>query len=200
MNPEELILASGSPRRRDLLKERGFRFGVRVAGVEELQEPGDLDPVGFTLENAGRKASAVSAIHERALILAADTTVVFGGRIFNKPADLEEAEEMLLALSGRRHTVVTGGVFEFRAGGYRCAEAVESGVVFRELTPERIRRYFRRVNPLDKAGAYGIQEAGELIIDHYEGSFTNIMGLPMEWVKDTLRGRNWLDLFRGGTV
>ncbi len=200
MVPERLILASGSPRRRHLLEERGLRFEVRPAEVEELVENGDLAPAAFTLENAGRKAAAVSAGSAEALVLAADTTVVYDGRVFNKPADLTEAEEMLLTFSGQQHRVVTGVVLEFGAGGCRRAEAVESTVVFKPLSREQIQDYFRRVNPLDKAGAYGIQEGGELIIDRYEGSFSNIMGLPMEWVEAALAHWNWLDLFLDGGV
>lgn len=210
-----LILASASPRRKELLARLGVEFEVLVAPIVEHEEA-TAEPRGMVLHNAALKAAWVCARRPGALVLAADTTVAFDDHVLNKPRDLDEARAMLRKLSGRTHTVYTG-VCLWRRG--RLGEAslpvdfsprndfrpsadcsppelapVEishcetSAVTFRALDDAAITRYFALVNPLDKAGAYGIQEGRELILEHYTGSLSNIMGLPLEWLAAQLHG------------
>lgn len=182
----KLILASASPRRRELLAAAGFRFEIKTSNVEENEDPAG-DPREMALGNALAKARAVAAENPDALVLGADTTVALGARVFNKPADFAEAREMLRALGGNAHTVFTG-VALVRAGtGFEETRVVACRVRFKPLDDETIARYFRLVNPLDKAGAYGIQEGRELIVESYEEPLSNIIGLPVEIIAPRLR-------------
>lgn len=183
--PASLILASASPRRRELLGQLGVKFEVVVAGVTEHEDP-TTDPRTMVAHNAALKADWVAERHPDAFVLGADTTVFIDQTVLNKPADLTEARAMLKRLSGRTHTVFTGVALRRKRDGVRVDEGVSSQVTFRAFDDAVIDAYFRLVNPLDKAGAYGIQEGRELIIAGWEGSFTNIMGLPMEATKQIL--------------
>ncbi|ACB77030.1 Maf family protein [Opitutus terrae] len=183
--PSRLILASASPRRRELLGGLGIPFEVVVAGVTE-HEAEDADPRLMVAHNAALKADWVAARHPEAFVLGADTTVFLDSTVLNKPASLLEARRMLRRLAGRTHTVFTGVALRHVHRGVRIDEGVTSEVTFQAFDDATIDRYFQVVNPLDKAGAYGIQEGRELIIDRWNGSFTNIMGLPMEVTKQIL--------------
>jgi septum formation protein len=185
IHPPKLILASASPRRRELLAGLGFPFEVVPADVAEHEEP-DSDPREMVCHNAALKAGWVAARRPEALVLGADTTVCIDGRVLNKPRDLEEARAMLLRLSGRTHAVYTG--LAVRRGRDRPAAdvAVASEVTFKVLDRNAIDRYFSLVDPLDKAGAYAIQEGTDLIIDGWRGSYTNVIGLPVEETKQIL--------------
>jgi septum formation protein len=180
-----LILASASPRRRELLAQLGVPFDVVVAEVTE-HEAEDADPRTMVAHNAALKADWVANRHPTAIVLGADTTVLIANSVLNKPRDLKEARAMLRRLAGRTHTVFTGVALRQQGTGLRVDEGVTSSVTFRAFDDEVIDAYFRVVNPLDKAGAYGIQEGRELIVERWEGSFTNIMGLPMEVTKQIL--------------
>ena len=180
-----LILASASPRRRQLLAELGITFDVIVADVTEHEDPA-THPRTMVTHNAALKADHVAALHPDAFVLGADTTVFIDDTVLNKPADLAEARAMLKRLAGRTHTVFTGVALRNISRKIRIDEGVTSEVTFKPLDDATIDAYFRIVNPLDKAGAYGIQEGRDLIIASYQGSFTNIMGLPMEAVKQIL--------------
>jgi septum formation protein len=180
-----LILASASPRRRELLGQLGVKFDVVVAGVTEHEDP-TTNPRTMVAHNAALKADWVAERHPDAFVLGADTTVFIDETVLNKPRDLDEARAMLKRLSGRTHTVFTGVALRRRRDGVTVDEGVSSRVTFRAFDDAVIDAYFRIVNPLDKAGAYGIQEGRELIIAGWEGSFTNIMGLPMERTKQIL--------------
>jgi septum formation protein len=183
----ELILASASPRRRQLLASLGLKFRVEVAQVEEW-EAGDADPASLVRHNAALKADAVSARNPAALVIAADTTVALAGRVYNKPADLAAARAMLRALGGRTHHVYTAVSLRHGAGR-RASDFVEvSCVTFRPLDDAAIDHYFTLTDPLDKAGAYGIQDGAEWIVEHFAGSRSNIMGLPLERLAGELRG------------
>jgi len=173
-----LVLASESPRRRQLLDELGIRFKVEPADIDELAE--EADPRQLVLHNCELKAAEVAARHPDSPVLGADTTVSIDGCVLNKPAGLAQARVMLKRLSGRTHVVYTGICLIFRDRGIRESLCVSSEVTFQELDEGRIERYFKIVDPLDKAGAYGIQEGRELIIESYRGSLSNIMGLPVE--------------------
>ena len=175
-----IILASASPRRSALLREAGPLFAsmrILTSHVEEGSDP---------LENAMRKAEAVAKLNPQALVIGADTVIRFEGGTIGKPADLEDAKRILAMLSGRTHDVATGVCV-------RCVEAdilvrfeEATHVRFRTLTPETIDKYVQDVNVLDKAGAYAIQEHGEDIIESIDGSLTNVIGLPVERLKETV--------------
>lgn len=180
-----LILASASPRRKELLATLGVPFRVCVAEVTEFEEA-DADPRHLVAHNAALKAGWVADRHPDSYVLGADTTVFLDGRVLNKPANLDEARSMLRRLSGRIHIVHTGISLRHGARGLQVDEGVSSEVEFKPFDDGVIDRYFQIVNPLDKAGAYGIQEGRELIIAGWKGSFTNIMGLPMETTKQIL--------------
>lgn len=179
------ILASASPRRKQLLAELGLRFDVVVAGVTEHEDP-ETHPRLMVSHNAALKADWVADRHPDAWVLGADTTVFIDNRALNKPADLAEARVMLKRLAGRTHTVFTGVALRHRALGVKIDRGVTSEVTFKPFDDAVIDAYFKIVNPLDKAGAYGIQEGRDLIIQSWHGSFTNIMGLPMEATKQIL--------------
>lgn len=183
--PMRLILASASPRRRELLDRAGLPHLVVPADVTEHEDPASC-PDAMVRHNAALKARAVAASHPGDLVLAADTTVALGDTVLNKPADLAEARAMLRKLSGRTHTVYTGVTLRIAAEGFEETHVVTCGVTFRELDEATITRYFALVNPLDKAGAYGIQEGRELIIARHDEPLSNIMGLPVEFVRARL--------------
>ncbi len=182
----ELILASASPRREQLLREMGVRFRiVRPDGVVEEQT--GAAPEVLALQNAQRKARAVAARHPDALVLGADTIVVLAGDVFGKPRDWAEATAMLGWLTGHRHEVITAVCLIHRALNTEITFADHTGVWMRPLNGAQIAEYLGKINPLDKAGAYAIQEHGEGIVERIEGSFSNVMGLPVERLQATLQ-------------
>ena len=192
-----LILASGSPRRRELLELMGVAFEVYPATVTEW-EASDACPRELVAHNAALKADWVLERRENLPILASDTTVALGDEVLNKPADLTEARAMLKRLSGREHMVYTAVSLRWKARSV-VADFVETSTVrFRALDDDTITRYFERVNPLDKAGAYGIQEGRELIIESWEGSLHNIMGLPTERLSQEFERLDWWAVIRVG--
>jgi septum formation protein len=180
-----LILASASPRRRELLTQLGVAFDVVVAEVTEHEEA-STDPRVMVAHNAALKADWVAARHPRAVVLGADTTVFIEGTALNKPRDGSEARAMLRRLSGRTHTVFTGLAVRRAEDGLRIDEGVATEVTFKVLDEAVIETYLARVNTLDKAGGYAIQEHGELIVAGQRGSLTNVIGLPIESTKQIL--------------
>ncbi len=179
------ILASASPRRTELLRDAGLPHRVVVAAVTEHEDP-STDPAKMVLHNARLKAAAVSRLHPDALVLGSDTTVALGDRALNKPADLAESRAMLRSLSGREHTVHTGVCLLCPSLGIDESHDVTAWVRFNVLSEDDITRYQSLVNTLDKAGAYGIQEGREIIIDDYQRPISTIMGLPVEFVRARL--------------
>ena len=167
-----LILASGSPRRAKILKELGVEFRVEKSDAPEVSYP--HDPERTVRENALAKGAAVSGEN----ILSADTIVWFSGRIYGKPKDLAEAKAYLRELSGNVHTVFTGVAYNGEV------KVVKSDVKFRKLSEAMIDEYVARVKPTDRAGAYDIDESGDLIVESYTGSYENIMGLPVEPLRE----------------
>ena len=177
MNPSRIILASGSPRRRELLARTGLDFAVVTSPADELHDP-SLAPGTLCEVNARLKASAVAASQPHAWVVGADTLVFLDGHPLGKPADLEEAGAMLERLSARTHEVRTGVCVISPSGA--CETFHETTrVTFRPLDMDLIRHYHAHVDPLDKAGAYGIQDHGEWIIASIDGPFDNVMGLPV---------------------
>lgn len=186
MNLPPLILASASPRRADLLGKLGLEFAVITARTPEVA-PEHLSPHETALINAHRKARAVAKLHPDALVLGADTIVCLGSQIYGKPADLAEAQAMLAKLQGRTHAVVTGVcLLHLRAHRQRLF-AVSTAVTFRHLHADQIRRYLAKIHPLDKAGAYAIQDEGDDIVQGIHGSFSNVVGLPVERLRAELK-------------
>jgi septum formation protein len=183
--PPSLILASASPRRRELLGRLGVPFTVEVAAVTEFEEPG-AEPRALVAHNAALKADWVAARNPDSVVLGADTTVFLDGTVINKPAGLAEARAMLRRLSGRTHVVFTALSVRCVRRGLGLDDLAESEVTFRTFDDATIECYMAKVNTLDKAGAYSIQDHSELIVAGYKGSFTNIMGLPVETTKQIL--------------
>jgi septum formation protein len=177
-----LMLASASPRRRDLLEEAGVAFTVVPAASVEEAHDASLSPSALTQWNARMKAEAVAAECPEALVLGADTLVYLGQEPLGKPADMAEATAMISRLVGRTHIVCTGVclVQPLSAGGQVEEFHILTEVTFKSLTPNEIAHYLSLINPLDKAGSYAAQEYGEMIIEKVEGSWSNVVGLPME--------------------
>ena len=191
--PDSWILASGSPRRRELLARINPDFRIEVPDVEEWL-PEEADPVEQVEENSLRKGNIVASQHPSSLVIASDTTVALGRRVLGKPGSEKEAIAMLLALSGKTHRVVTGVYLGWK--GERRIFHDSSEVTFHEIDEQRIRLYMERVHVMDKAGAYGIQEHGDLIIQGYTGSFENIMGLPIQRLWQELVQLGWAGSLR----
>ncbi|MFA6288474.1 MAG: Maf family protein [Opitutaceae bacterium] len=185
MSQPRLILASASPRRRELLAELGVEFDVVTAQVTEHEDP-TTDPRVMVAHNAALKADWVAARHPDAFVLGADTTVFIDGHALNKPQDGAEARAMLRRLSGRAHTVFTGIALRRLQDGLKIDTGEASEVTFKTIDEANIEAYLARVHTLDKAGGYAIQEAPELIIASRTGSLTNIVGLPVDTVKQIL--------------
>lgn len=179
---EKFILASASPRRAELLKRAGLPFEVRVSDVEELQFESD-SARELCEKNAYSKADSVAQKYLGQWVIGADTLVVCESKVYGKPIDLAQARQTLEILSGKRHEVITGVALVKKKNGSQCSQKVFSvvtEVAFRNLSPEDISAYFSKTNPLDKAGAYGIQDHGEMIIEGIKGSLSNVIGLPVE--------------------
>ncbi len=179
----KIVLASGSPRRAKILEAAGVDFTVLKTDAPEVSIP--HDPERTVTENAVAKLKAamdglaLGQIPDFGGVLTADTIVWFNGRIYGKPRDLAEAAEFLRELGGRTHTVFTGMAFAGPDGTIRTA-CERSGVTFHPLDEAKIAEYIERVKPTDRAGAYDIDESGDLIVASYTGSYENIMGLPLE--------------------
>jgi MAF protein/D-tyrosyl-tRNA(Tyr) deacylase len=180
-----LVLASGSPRRRVLLEELGVVFRVIVPDVDEENGLPD-DPLAFARAVGERKARAVAAGLEGGLVLAADTIVVLGNRIFGKPSGEDDAVRMLTELAGRTHVVHTAVCVLDVATGRLGSRVVSTSVTFRAAPPEELRRYVATGEPLDRAGAYAIQGVGGLLVEGIEGDYTNVVGLPVGATLDLL--------------
>ena len=180
-----VILASASPRRRELLKQLDIEFIVVPSDAPELHHE-DLTVVEISQLNAYRKARQVSKHHPDSLVIGADTLVCLGTRLYGKPSTREEAADMLGQLSGHTHSVVTGVCLLHLRGHHQQVFAETSFVTFHALSEDRIAAYLDRVDPLDKAGGYAIQESGELIVENIIGSFTNVVGLPLARFREEL--------------
>jgi septum formation protein len=181
--PAHLILASGSPRRRELLAEAGLQFEVLSPSLTESASR-SLSMRELTALNATRKASTVARMRPDAVVLGADTLVAFEGEVIGKPRDLDEAATMLRRLSGREHQVCTS--VHIRSADSRVSFSIFSHVRVHSLGEKQIRDYIARINPLDKAGGYAAQGDGAEIIRGIRGSYTNVVGLPMDETLEVL--------------
>ena len=176
MTPARLILASASPRRRDLLTQAGITFDILPANIEETRRPNEL-PAHYVQRLALEKAQAIASLHHSAYVLGADTTVVLDNEILNKPTDLADSARMLRALANRSHQVHTGIAV---ATSTSSRSHVETTTVFFSAIPEpELAYYLSTGDSLDKAGAYGIQGYAARWIPRIEGDFFNVMGLPI---------------------
>jgi septum formation protein len=181
------ILASTSPRRAELLSLLPLEFTVVASEAQEVAHD-FLTPAEVCQLNAHRKARAVAKHHPDALVLGADTLVFLGNEILGKPKNHTEAERMLQRLSGKTHQVVTGVSLMHLRRHQEKIFAVSTDVLFHPLSRAQIKNYISKINPLDKAGAYGIQERGELIVSEVSGPFSNVVGLPVEKLREELAG------------
>lgn len=172
-----VILASQSPRRRELLTLVGIAHAVRPAHVDESYLAGE-QPRAHCERLAREKASTVATRHPEALVIGSDTIVVVDGDVLGKPRDEAHAVEMLARLSGRSHVVMTAVAVEWR--GVELSSVEEVGVTFHPLTPEDIHAYVATGEPMDKAGAYGIQGYGATIVQRVDGDYFAVMGLPLQ--------------------
>ncbi|WP_342568003.1 Maf family protein [Psychrobacillus sp. FSL K6-4046] len=178
-----IILASESPRRKELFGRLGIPFEIQASGVSEEVEQ-ELSPEEFTLAIATKKSDEVVQGNEDAIVIAADTTVYLGEKLLSKPVDSNQAKEFLQALSGQEHRVITG--VSIQGAGISIGFTETTAVQFYELTEEQIDAYVASGDSLDKAGAYGIQTMGGMFVEKINGDYNNVVGLPLGRLFQTL--------------
>jgi septum formation protein len=195
-NREEIILASGSPRRQEYLKDIGIRFSVRPASVHENHFDHE-SPEAFVRRMAREKADVVSSEFSDSWVISGDTVVCLGNKILGKPADAQAAVTLLMMLSGREHCVKTGFCVAHCSRGVKITQSVTTKVRFAEFSESVARAYVAQGESLDKAGAYGIQGKGAFLVRSIEGSYSNVVGLPLCELMDVLvkNGVIELDVF-----
>jgi septum formation protein len=181
-----IILASASPRRKELLEKIGLKFEVDPSDSNEILRL-DIPPERMVKAISHEKALTVAQKYTDAIIIAADTLGIFNGKIITKPANRDEAKAMLLELSGKSHRVITGFTILDTASKKVTSHTVETKVYFKKLTEEEIDHYINSGEPLDKAGAYGIQGLGSVLIKKIAGDFYNVIGLPISALADNLK-------------
>ena len=179
------ILASESPRRRELLSRLGVPFEIRTLPVKEYRQ-GDLPPRELPVRNAELKAECVAARYPDCVVLGADTVIVFAGRIIGKPADVSDAESTLIELAGKTHCVVTGLALLRARDDTRIVWSECTRVTFKDYSASVAKEYMQLVNVLDKAGSYAVQEHGDMLVDRVEGDLDNVVGLPLGRLKREL--------------
>ena len=182
----KIILASASPRRKEILKITGLKFSVCAGDYEEdLNLP--LKPRELARFLSRKKAEAVARKYKDAIIIAADTFIVFRDRLLGKPHTEKEAEKMLGMLNGKRHSVITGFTIMDTGNNKKLSRSVETRVYFKKTGREEIKAYVRSKEPLDKAGAYAIQGLGAVLVEKIDGDFFNVMGLPLCALTESLK-------------
>jgi len=186
MKVPAIIRGCDSPGRAELLRQAGVEFRIVASDASEMRHD-EVTGREISQINAYRKARSVAKRFPDALVLGADTVVSLEAALFGKPATLEQAYEMLEELQGRTHEVVTGICLLHLRSHRQRISAERTAVTLRPLDAVKIRRYLTQVNPLDKAGAYAIQECGDQIIERVSGSYSNVVGLPMERLTTELR-------------
>ncbi len=177
---KKLILASASPRRKQLLKQIGLEFEVLASNIDEKLNP-RLKPLHQVEELSRQKAEATAQMKEakNAIIIAADSMVAVADEIMGKPKDVKDAKRMLKKLSGSTHSIVTGFTIMDTATKKKVTKSVETKVWFKKLSPQEISVYIKTGEPMDKAGAYAIQEIGAIFIERIEGDYQGAVGLPL---------------------
>lgn len=182
----KFILASASPRRRELLASIGLEFEVLPSNVPEVRQQGEA-PEEYVARLSRDKADALASRHRERWVIAADTTVLLGDELLEKPADAADAARMLATIAGKTHVVYTGVTLENAGKGWRDTRVAESEVRMLPLSAQEIEWYVRTGEPLDKAGAYAVQGIGAMFIDSIHGSYTNVVGLPLATLFQMLR-------------
>ena len=191
---KKIILASASPRRKDILNEVGIKPLVITSMVDESVIEG-LSPEKAVMELALLKGAAVAKmVEEDAVVIGADTVVVLDGEILGKPESMDEATQMLKKLSGKWHSVLTGYCVIDAKSGEACAKYEETKVKFRELDNGEINRYVNSHEPMDKAGSYGIQGKGRLFVEKIDGDYFNVVGLPVCALGKMLKSEFGIDI------
>ena len=185
-NVKELILASASPRRRYLLEQLGLKFTIQPAAIDETHEQGE-SPEDYVLRMAAVKGESIARDHVSAWVLSADTTVIFENRTLGKPRSEEQALETLMLLSGQEHVVITAFCLVNHQTGFNHLDMVSTRVQFAAFDRELATAYIRTGEPTDKAGAYGIQGLGGVLVESVHGSYSNVIGLPLSEVVALLR-------------
>jgi len=184
----KIILASSSPRRREILERVGLVFTVDPAHIEEdMSRLGVGGAARAVKKLALRKAITVALRHTNAIVIGADTAISIGNKVWSKPVNKREASMMLRTLSGKAHDVWTGFCIIDTKKGKKVVRAVRARVTFRSLTPKEISRYIATGEPMDGAGGYKIQESGGFLISEIRGDYNNIIGLPLEAVLEELK-------------
>jgi septum formation protein len=186
MKTKQIILASSSPRRKQILEQVGLKFTVEVSDYEENPIPG-MSPSVFVETLSLGKAKAVAKNHNDAIIIGADTIVVLDNQILGKPKTKEDAMQMLKKLSGNTHAVFTGFTIIDTANKKTITNHVETKIRFKKLSKEEIAAYIETGEPMDKAGAYGVQDRGALFVEHIEGDYSSVMGLPILKIFEILK-------------
>ncbi len=184
------ILASQSPRRKELLTSIGLDFEVIVSDADESVVSKENTPVNVYVQELALIKAAASAKQvlkdKNAIIISADTIVVLDGKILGKPKNEDDAFDMLKSLSGRTHEVYTGYCVMRIKDGYTVCNSIKTEVTFKTISDDKILRYIRTSEPMDKAGAYGIQGIGGMLVEKIEGDYANVVGLPTSALADTL--------------
>jgi len=183
---KKIILASASQRRKEILKITGLKFKVDAGDFKENMDSA-LKPHELARFLSDEKAKAVAGRYKKALVIAADTFIVFKGKLLGKPHTGEEARRMLKILNGKTHSVITGFTILDTEDNKKISRSVETKVSFKKLTMKEIDSYIESKEPLDKAGAYAIQGLGALIVKRIEGDYFNVMGLPLSALIEALK-------------
>ena len=192
---QAIVLASGSPRRQEMLGNLGIPFETMPSDVEEVVELLEGDFNDYAEKLAFKKAAAVSELRPDAIIIAADTIVVFEGKVYPKPGSKEQAESFLSAFSNNTHSVFTG--VSILGNGLSTVFSVETKVSFKKLDEQLIRAYVDSGDPMDKAGGYGIQTGGALLVEKIEGDYLNVVGLPLSKLVEEMREAGIIQLKEG---
>jgi len=193
-----VILASSSPRRKEILSMLGFPFTVVPSNISEDLALGNNDFESYARQIASMKTQAVANEEQDSIVIGADTIVVYNGKIYPKPESKEQARLFLKEFSGSTHSVITGvGLY---MGGKVATFSVQTKVTFREFDNKLINAYVESGDPMDKAGGYGIQTAGALLVDKIDGDFYNVMGLPIAKLTEYMRNLDFMELKDGVTL
>lgn len=181
-----IILASASPRRKELLEKTGLIFKIEPSNYNE-NIPFNLEPHEFARKLSLEKARAVAVNHNNSIVIAADTFAVFNGRILGKPRNKKDAREILQTISGNYHSVITGFSIIDTGTNKALSKSVETKVYIRNLTLAEIKAYVKSGEPLDKAGAYAIQGLGSIFVERIDGDYDNVVGLPLSALTEVLK-------------
>jgi septum formation protein len=186
MNMQNLILASASPRRSAMLRDMGIVFNTVPSSFVEPPHTDGQSPRCYVKANARGKALAVATDLSEGIVVGADTVVVHCGRVLGKPSSMDEAHHFLHMLNGKKHDVISGVCLKDVKNDRMLVNAEKTSVVFRNLSTNEIECYLKRINPLDKAGAYAIQGYGSLIVERITGCYYNVVGFPLARIEKML--------------